>query len=151
MLLNINATRAFIHCFFTILNQKEFRIATVAMFTCDLYAGVVSQMSPPPHDLQRLRTTMVDLIVIMFNQQQKASSISSEPDQHLTHILTPSCFFFLHIPHNLAITTIIPVIIFILVRDRIFQNAAVAVFGHNDRCLHSIYSCRLPQQSIFRS
>ena len=51
MLLNINATRAFILCFFTILNQKEFCIATVAMFTCDLYAGVVPQMSPPPHDL----------------------------------------------------------------------------------------------------
>ena len=27
--------------FFTMLNQKEIRIATVAMFTCDLYAGVV--------------------------------------------------------------------------------------------------------------
>ena len=52
-LLNINATRAFILSFFTILNQNEFRIATVAMFTCDLYAG-----SPPPHDLERLRTTM---------------------------------------------------------------------------------------------
>ena len=62
-LLNINATRAF----FTILNQKEFRIATVAMFTCDLYAGVVPQMSPSPHDLERLRTTMVDCIVI-FNR-----------------------------------------------------------------------------------
>ena len=65
MLLNINATRGFL--FFTILNQKEFRIATVAMFTCDLYAGVVLQMSPPPHDLERLRTTMVDFIV-MFNR-----------------------------------------------------------------------------------
>ena len=53
MLLNINATRAFILCFFTILNQNEFRIAAVAMFTCDLYAG-----SPPPNDLERLRTTM---------------------------------------------------------------------------------------------
>ena len=39
--------------FFTILNQNEFRIATVAMFTCDLYAG-----PPPPHDLERLCTTM---------------------------------------------------------------------------------------------
>ena len=39
--------------FFTILNQNEFRIAAVAMLTCDLYAG-----SPPPHDLERLRTTM---------------------------------------------------------------------------------------------
>ena len=48
--------------FFTILNQNEFRIATVAMFTCDLYAGVVLQMSPPPHDLERLRMTMVDFI-----------------------------------------------------------------------------------------
>ena len=53
MLLNINANRAFILCFFTIFNQNEFRIATVAMFTCDLYVG-----SPPPHDLERLRTTM---------------------------------------------------------------------------------------------
>ena len=34
------------------------------MFTCDLYAGVVPQMSPPPHDLERLRTTMVDFIVM---------------------------------------------------------------------------------------
>ena len=51
--------------FFTILNQTEFRIATsVAMFTSDLNAGVVPQMSPPPHDLERLRTTMVDFIVL---------------------------------------------------------------------------------------
>ena len=64
MLLNINATHAFILCFFTILNQNEFRIAPVAMFTCDRYAGVVPQMSPPPHDLERLRTTMVDFIVM---------------------------------------------------------------------------------------
>ena len=54
MLLNINATRAF----FSILNQNEFRIATVAMFTCDLYAG-----SPPPHDLERIRTTMQRRVV----------------------------------------------------------------------------------------
>ena len=40
-------------------------MATVAMFTCDLCAGVVQQMSPPPHDLERLRTTMVDFIVIL--------------------------------------------------------------------------------------
>ena len=58
MLFNINATRAFILCFFTILNQNEFRIATVAMFTCDLYAG-----SPPPYDLERLRTTMQRRVV----------------------------------------------------------------------------------------
>ena len=59
MLLNINATRAFINpLFFTILNQNEFRIATVAMFTsCDLYAG------SPPHDLERLRTTMQRRVV----------------------------------------------------------------------------------------
>ena len=50
--------------FFTILNQKEFRITTVAMFSSDLNAGVVPQMSPPPHDLERLRTTMVDFIVL---------------------------------------------------------------------------------------
>ena len=54
----VNATRAFILCFFTILNQNEFRIATLAMFTCDLYAG-----SPPPHDLERLRTTMQRRVV----------------------------------------------------------------------------------------
>ena len=59
--------------FFTILNQKEFRIATVAMFTCDLYAGVVPQMSPPPHDLERLRMTMVDFIVI-FNTPEHGST-----------------------------------------------------------------------------
>ena len=46
--------------FFTILNQNEFRIATAAMFTSDLNARVVPQMSPPLHDLKRLRTTMVD-------------------------------------------------------------------------------------------
>ena len=57
---------------FTILNQKEFRIATVAMFTCDLYAGVVPQMSPPPHDLERLRT-MVDFIDI-FNRGRRVVS-----------------------------------------------------------------------------
>ena len=56
---------AFVLCFFTILNQKEFRIATsVAMFTSDLNAGVVPQMSPPPHDLDRLHTTMIDVIVL---------------------------------------------------------------------------------------
>ena len=43
-------------------NKKEFRIATVAMFTCDVYAAVFPHMSPPPptktaHDLARLRTT----------------------------------------------------------------------------------------------
>ena len=41
-----------------ILYQNEFRIATVAMFTSDLYAG-----SPPPHDLERLRTTMQRRVV----------------------------------------------------------------------------------------
>ena len=65
MLLKVNATRVFFG-FFTILNQKEFRIATVAMFTCELYAGVVPQMSPPPHDRERLRTTMVDFIVYLI-------------------------------------------------------------------------------------
>ena len=34
------------------------------MFTFDLNAGVVPQMSPPPHDLERLRTNMVDFIVL---------------------------------------------------------------------------------------
>ena len=50
---------------FSILNQKEFRIATsVAMFTSGLNAGVVPQMSPPPHDIERLLTTIVDFIVL---------------------------------------------------------------------------------------
>ena len=40
------------------VERDEFRIATVAMFTCDLYAG-----SPPPHDLERLRTTMQRRVV----------------------------------------------------------------------------------------
>ena len=53
MLLNINATRGF--------------------FVCDLYAGVVPQMSSPPHDLERLRTTMVDFIVI-FNRGRSVVS-----------------------------------------------------------------------------
>ena len=63
MLLNINAT---LRLSFVFCDQKEFRIVTVAMFTCDIYAGVVPQMSPPPHDLERLRTTMVDFIVIVI-------------------------------------------------------------------------------------
>ena len=44
--------------FFTILNQKEFRIATVAMFTSDLNVGVVPQMSPPPHDYGRFYSSI---------------------------------------------------------------------------------------------
>ena len=60
---------------FTILNQIEFRIATVAMFTCDLYAGVVPQMSPPPHDLERLRTSMVEFItLVIFNRGRSVVS-----------------------------------------------------------------------------
>ena len=43
------------------------------MFTCDLYTGVVPQMSPPPHDLELLRTTMVDFIVI-FNMGRSVVS-----------------------------------------------------------------------------
>ena len=39
----------------------------------DLYAGVVPQMLPPPHDLERLRTTMVDFIVI-FNRGRRVVS-----------------------------------------------------------------------------
>ena len=60
--------------FFTILNQKEFCIATVAMFTSDLYAGVVPQISPPPHDLERLRTTMVDFIVIFKDDRTEENT-----------------------------------------------------------------------------
>ena len=36
-------------------------------------AGVVPQMSPQPHDLERLRTTMVDFIVI-FNRGRRVVS-----------------------------------------------------------------------------
>ena len=61
--------------FFTTKNQKEFRIATVPIFRCDLYAAVFPQMSPPPptKNCARLRTTtndyaqlstMVDFIVL---------------------------------------------------------------------------------------
>ena len=63
---------AFVLCFFTILNQNEFQIATIAMFTSDLNAGVVPQMSPPLHDLDRLRTTMVD--VVIFNRGRSVVS-----------------------------------------------------------------------------
>ena len=56
-------------------NQKEFSIATFAIFRCDLYAEVFPQMSPPPptKNCARLRTTthdyaqlriMVDFIVL---------------------------------------------------------------------------------------
>ena len=38
-----------------------------------VYAGVVPQMSPPPHDLERLRTTMVDFIVV-FNRGRSVVS-----------------------------------------------------------------------------
>ena len=55
------------------IKSKEFRIGTVAMFTCDLYAEVLPQMSPPPHDLERLRTTVVDFIVI-FNRGRSVVS-----------------------------------------------------------------------------
>ena len=70
-----NGPHAFCVCslFVTILNQNEFRIATIAMFTSDLNAGVVPQMSPPLHDLERLRTTMVDFIVI-FNRGRSVVS-----------------------------------------------------------------------------
>ena len=70
-----NGPLAFCVCslFFTILNQNEFRIATIAMFTSDLNAGVVPQMSPPLHDLERLRTTMVDFIVV-FNRGRSVVS-----------------------------------------------------------------------------
>ena len=60
---------------FTAKNQKEFRIATVAMFRCNLFAAVFPLMSPPPptkhyaqlrtttHDYTQL-STMVDFIVL---------------------------------------------------------------------------------------
>ena len=61
--------------FFYDKNTKEFRIATVAMLRCDLYAAVFPQMSPTPptKNCGQLRTTtrdyahqstMVDFIVL---------------------------------------------------------------------------------------
>ena len=64
---------AFVLCLCMILNQNEFRIATIAMFTSDLNAGDVPQMSPLLHDLERLRTTIVDFIVI-FNRGRNVVS-----------------------------------------------------------------------------
>ena len=58
-------TARFLRLFFVfliILNQNEFRIAIIAMFTSDLNAGVAPPISPPLHNLERLRTTMVDFI-----------------------------------------------------------------------------------------
>ena len=46
------------------------------MFTSDLNAGVVPQMSPPPHDLERLRTTMVDFIVLSIKLVFMALGVS---------------------------------------------------------------------------
>ena len=66
------------------------------MFTCDLYAGVVPQLSPPPHDVERLRTTMVDCIVI-FN---RGRSVVSEINAKLSYIT----YSILHIrPLNLVL------------------------------------------------
>ena len=64
-----NGPLAFCGCYLVVYDiiQIEFRIATIAMFTSDLNAGVVPHMSPPLHDLEGVRTTMVDFIVI-FNR-----------------------------------------------------------------------------------
>ena len=43
--------------FYDIKSKKEFRIATVAMFTCDLYAGVVPQMRELSRRCRHRRTT----------------------------------------------------------------------------------------------
>ena len=52
----------FVLCFLRQKIKKEFRIATVAIFRCDLYAAVSPQMSPPPptKNCARLRTTSYD-------------------------------------------------------------------------------------------
>ena len=66
-------TARYVRLFFVLftLNQNEFRIATIEMFTSAPNAGVVPQMSPPLHDLERLRTTMVDFIVIFLTRFNK--------------------------------------------------------------------------------
>ena len=50
--------------FFTRKNPQKNRIATVAIFRCDLYAAVFRQMSPPPptKNCARLRTTTYDYV-----------------------------------------------------------------------------------------
>ena len=74
MLLNINATRG-VFVFYDIKSKRISHRHSCNVYICDLYAGVVPQMSPPPHDLERLRTTMVDFIVI-FNRGRSVVSWS---------------------------------------------------------------------------
>ena len=57
---------------FTVIRPTPFDTCP-SIFTSDLNAGVVLQMSPPLHDLERLRTTMVDFIVI-FNRGRSVVS-----------------------------------------------------------------------------
>ena len=47
-------------CFYDKKSKKEFRITTVAIFRCVLYAAVLPQMSPPPPSKKKLRTTSHD-------------------------------------------------------------------------------------------
>ena len=78
---------------FTILNQNEFRIATVAMFACDLYAG-----SPPPHDLERLRTTMqrrvVDFVRVGYFIQLNGPLNGHPPSIIIQHCNLSLCLCF---------------------------------------------------------
>ena len=57
---------AYIYCQSATFGPLAFCVYSLffTMFTSDLNAGIVPQMSSPPHDLERLRTTTVDFIVL---------------------------------------------------------------------------------------
>ena len=84
---------AFVLSFFTTKNQKEFRIATVEIFRCDLYAAVFRQMSPPPptKNCSRLRTTTHDnaQLSTMVDFYSFTNKISFHGSKHF--IFTGSC------------------------------------------------------------
>ena len=68
MLLNINATRAFILVFYDIKSKRISHRHSCNVYMRSLCGSCpADEMSPPPHDLERLRTTKVDVIVI-FNR-----------------------------------------------------------------------------------
>ena len=72
-------TARFLRLFFVFYDIKSKIISNrhiIAMFTSDLNAGVVPQMSPPPHDLERLRTTMVDFIALSIKVVFMALGVS---------------------------------------------------------------------------
>ena len=79
MLLNINATRAFILCFYDIKSKRISHRHSCNVYLRSLCGSCPADMSPPPHDLERLRTTMVDFIVIFNRGCSAALNISTGP------------------------------------------------------------------------